>query len=418
MKFIFKSLFWLLVLVLLVMPAMLWFALSDHPAVSQQDSLSHDDIARAKAILSANLPRGAVSGSEHVFRVREQDIDLVAGYLIRKIPGAAVKVDVGASALSIQATAGVPLLPFKNFVNASFKLPVSTGMPQVEDLRVGQWPVPDAVAGWLLTSAVDQFGRGEQYRLAESSVKDVRVAPGMVEVYYIWQEDLIDKAREGYFTEDQRMALSAYHTKLLRMGGEVGLRGSLVAAFQPLFTLAANRSRKTSAVVENRALLLVLGAWASGRGMSALVGELGPGERLGAFRLALDGRHDFGQHFLTSAGLVAGGDRHLSDAVGLFKEIDDSDGGSGFSFTDLAADRAGTRFGELLLDRDRAADIQQRLAAGVAEADIMPPAKDLPEGMSMVDFSRRFGSVDDPRYRKVSEEIERRLDNTPLFRNK
>ena len=36
----------------------------------------------------------------------------------------------------------------------------------------------------------------------------------------------------------------------------------------------------------------------------------------------------------------------LSDVIGLYKEIEDSRGGSGFSFNDIAADRAGTRFGE------------------------------------------------------------------------
>ena len=46
------------------------------------------------------------------------------------------------------------------------------------------------------------------------------------------------------------------------------------------------------------------------------------------------GRKDFAQHFLASAALAARGDSTLSNAVGLFKEISDTDRGSGFSFTD------------------------------------------------------------------------------------
>ena len=33
------------------------------------------------------------------------------------------------------------------------------------------------------------------------------------------------------------------------------------------------------------------------------------------------------------------------DAIGVYKEVRDSRGGSGFSFNDMAANRAGTRFG-------------------------------------------------------------------------
>jgi len=415
MGFIFKSLFWLIVLLLLAVPVLGWLALSDQPAVQRDTPFSHRDIAQAKAIVSANLPRDAAPGSAQVFRVREQDIDLVAGYMIRQLPGATADVHVGEYSLIVKATATLPVLPRKQHLNVRFELPASVGIPQIQGLQIGQLPVPDSAARWLISSAIAYLGQGEQYRFAESTVNEIRVSPGLLEVHYIWHENLIDKARQGYFSEGERVAIKAYHTKIRRMG-EQASRGSLADAIGPLFSLAANRSRKTSAVVENRALLLVLGSWSSGRGMSALVGELPPDQRLPAFRLSLDGRLDFGQHFLTSAGLVAGGDESLSYAVGLYKEIADSDGGSGFSFTDLAADRAGTRFGELLLNDRTAEEVQQRLAKGVMESDIMPRARDLPEGMSMAEFASRFGDVDDPRYRTVSDEIDRRLDATPLYR--
>jgi hypothetical protein len=65
-------------------------------------------------------------------------------------------------------------------------------------------------------------------------------------------------------------------------------------------------------------------------------------------RVLLGGRVDFPQHFLVSAALVLEGSGTLSQAIGLYKEMLDSRGGSGFSFTDMAANLAGTRFGEAL----------------------------------------------------------------------
>ena len=51
------------------------------------------------------------------------------------------------------------------------------------------------------------------------------------------------------------------------------------------------------------------------------------------------------RHLLISAARAAEGGGPLSDAIGVYKEVSDSRGGSGFSFNDLAADRAGTRLG-------------------------------------------------------------------------
>jgi hypothetical protein len=44
---------------------------------------------------------------------------------------------------------------------------------------------------------------------------------------------------------------------------------------------------------------------------------------------------------MLSAVIAATADSNLSALVGVFKEIEDSKGGTGFSFPDLAADKAG-----------------------------------------------------------------------------
>jgi hypothetical protein len=89
-------------------------------------------------------------------------------------------------------------------------------------------------------------------------------------------------------------------------------------------------------------------------------------------------------------------------------------GGSGFSFNDLAADRAGTRFGELAV-RDAAA-LQARIAAGVSDADLMPPVSDLPEGLPQAEFVARYGGVGGAGYNRLLADIEARIDGLPMFR--
>ena len=57
-------------------------------------------------------------------------------------------------------------------------------------------------------------------------------------------------------------------------------------------------------------------------------------------------RADWTRHFTLSGGLTVMSAVGPSDAAGLLKEELDADGGSGFSFGDLMADRAGTTFAE------------------------------------------------------------------------
>jgi hypothetical protein len=115
-----------------------------------------------------------------------------------------------------------------------------------------------------------------------------------------------------------------------------------------------------------------------------------------------------------SALLAAEGTTPLSRAVGIYKEIADSRGGSGFSFNDIAADRAGTRFGERAV-RDPAA-LQALVARGVSDADLMPRFDDLPEFMAEPEFLRRFGGVGAPAYNQMIAEIDRRVDGLKFTR--
>jgi hypothetical protein len=106
-----------------------------------------------------------------------------------------------------------------------------------------------------------------------------------------------------------------------------------------------------------------------------------------------------------------------SDAIGVFKEELDAGGGSGFSFGDLLADRAGTTFA-LLATRDAAAAraLQERLAAGFRVDDFFPEAADLPEDIQDAELEARYGGVGGRLFRQYAAEVERRLWSCPTYR--
>ena len=105
----------------------------------------------------------------------------------------------------------------------------------------------------------------------------------------------------------------------------------------------------------------------------------------------------------------------VSNAIGLMKEVDDSRGSSGFSFTDLGADKAGTRFGYQVTTPTSASYLQQQLANSVRKQDLMPEVSDLPEGLSESEFVQRFGGVDSPRYNQIVAKIDRRVAGLTLY---
>ena len=97
-------------------------------------------------------------------------------------------------------------------------------------------------------------------------------------------------------------------------------------------------------------------------------------------------------------------------AVGIAKEMMDSAGGSGFSFVDLTADRAGTLFCiAATRDEDSARAMQRMIRNGATLEDYMPNALDLPEGITNVDFKNKYGGLGGVRTNELVEEIIERL---------
>jgi hypothetical protein len=96
--------------------------------------------------------------------------------------------------------------------------------------------------------------------------------------------------------------------------------------------------------------------------------------------LTLRGREDWARHYALSAALAVLEHPLVSDAGGLMiEQLDALTGGSGFSFGDLAADRAGVRFAVAATRSEAAAkSMQARLQSGFAVDDFFPPVADGP----------------------------------------
>jgi hypothetical protein len=243
----------------------------------------------------------------------------------------------------------------------------------------------------------------------------VAITPGELRLRYTWQPELLDSARARALSPDDRERLAAAHKRLVAHMDSVGhgrRQAPLAEVLGPLLQDAGSIDKNLSR--NYRDALLVIAFQLSERNIAQLIPEARQWPRPRALTLTLRGREDLAQHFSVSAALAAWAGEPLASAIGLGKEVDDARGGSGFSFADLAADRAGTRLGELAVGNP------QRLAAavsgGLGDAALLPPITGLPESMMSGEFQRRFGGVGAPAYQRMSDEIDRRIAALALFR--
>ncbi len=182
------------------------------------------------------------------------------------------------------------------------------------------------------------------------------------------------------------------------------------------FAFAEENSHRRNPVLPNKAAILALGV-ILGEGKVATVAKrkieltrLFQAERLRR-RITLYGRRDLSQHFWVSAGMAVLSNDAKSMTVGIAKEMMDSAGGSGFSFVDLTADRAGTLFTVAATRNEESARaMQARIRNGVVIADFVPNPLDLPEGIGNDGFQVKYGGLGGEGTKKIVEEIRRRLD--------
>lgn len=397
----------------------LFLAIETQPRVAPPAvAFTPEHIERAVALFNANDPRRLRVGSPGEIAVSQADLDLAARYLAQRFGRTNSHLTLHTGGASWASSTRLPPLPFgaqNAYLNLQMEWQLEQANASITRLQVGRLPVPSFIANALLAFAVEQLRDNSRTLSALlDSITQVQASPATLHVAYTWQglpPDAMGSTR--WFAEDQAR-VKAYGEWLATSSAKS--LTTLDTLLPPLLAYAAVRSSDDAqAIAENRAALIALAMAVNGEALSALLPANEPLVQPSPRTITLNGRGDSAQHFTVSAALAAVAGTPLADAVGLYKEINDSRGGSGFSFNDLAADRAGTRLGEQATDTLAGARRMQQLMAQ-GPAVLLPPVDDLPEDMQQADFARRFGSVDGPAAQRLRAVIEERIGALPLYR--
>lgn len=413
----------LLLLVLLLTPllalAVLLLSIDETPAVTRQAALAPAHVERARWLLARNDPRRMRAGVLRTIVVSQEDLDLAANYLANRYLGGASQIVLQDGRATVRASLALPANPLGRFINLEAALRETATLPRFEHLRLGRVPVPALLCNWLLDAGMARLQSSTDFGAAADVIKQVRSRNGFLSVNFEWSDAVPAQLKAALVGPQEQARWRSYHDRLVQRTGESGALRimRLEQLLGPLMQLAVERSAGGDPAAESRAALIVLAFYVNGKGLAALVPAARDWPVPQRHLVTLQGRVDFPRHFMISAALAATAGSPLSDVVGLYKELDDARVGSGFSFNDIAADRAGTRFGELAVSGMPAfGRIERAVANGLRESDLIPDVRDLPEFLTQAEFQRRFGGVGAPPYRAMMERIEQRIAALPLYR--
>ncbi|HSF57579.1 MAG TPA: hypothetical protein VLD83_05880 [Candidatus Binatia bacterium] len=295
----------------------------------------------------------------------------------------------------------------------------------MDELRLGSLSVPAMLLRLLSSSAYAMLMDDPQMRRIIEAVDALNTEPGTIN--FVFQSGALsrqvvpalvqllwERPDVAFETELYLRHLIVTYERLPAGADRFGL------LLQAAFTMAAERSKVHDPLLENRAAIFALAILLGHLDLELFVGELlDPELRARAKRaigtVPVRGRKDWTRHFWVSAALVLLSNEATSDRIGRLKEqLDAEDGGSGFSFADMLANAAGTRFAVAAMrDQSSARAMQERLARGFDLDVFFPPADDLPEDIPAAEFESRYGGVGGPGYRAIVDEINRRLDALP-----
>ena len=195
-----------------------------------------------------------------------------------------------------------------------------------------------------------------------------------------------------------------------------------VELLQLTFAFAEDNSHQADAIEPSKAAILALGTILGEERVAQVAKrkiDVGRSNEIKALyrRITLRGRNDLARHFWVSAALAVLSDESRSMDVGIAKELMDATaGGSGFSFVDLTADRAGTLFATAATrDSKSARSLQVTIQKGVVTSDFFPEVEGLPEGLTRDVFQEEYGGLGGAKTNEIVEEIQRRLNECPIL---
>jgi len=408
-------------------------SIEDTAIVQPSASLSVNEINRVKSILLLGNPASMKSGDLVNSKITQQDLNLALDYFSQTAPGAFkgrinshVKLDEKQA--YVQLSIRLPETPAGKFLNISAEIaPVDVtknddeAVIKFKALSIGNLEIAtfivDSLGGFLHKQMQKYI---EEYNLVSKTIHNISFNKHELNVNYIWDKQIANsikiKLGSRLISDNLKSAIIACANRLSHLNYKSGSRPSLNELFKPMFKQAKERSKINNPVTENKAVFIVMAANVLNRDIYRLI-DNGGNIKKKSNKFYLKGRADLSKHFLISAAITSMADSNLAETIGFEKEVTDSQGRSGFSFKDLAADYAGIRLAEYAIaNEQQARKVQDKLSSIEFETDYMPAIGDLPESLNRKELNKDY--MKSVTYKTMEQLIKMRIDDLMLYKER
>ncbi|MBK1723728.1 hypothetical protein [Thiocystis violacea] len=383
--------------------------LDSRPLLETDMHITAAERAWVQRWIAVNRPSANRSEGLNSLSLNEREANLLLNALVDKIGQGRGHVHLGQGGARILVSLRLPFDQVQSYLNLDLSVVEGDPLPRIASARIAGLPIPGVLAQTLVEQALGAVERAQ-------ILDQVQIQRDRILVSYAWRPYMLEHLGSGLVAAADLPHVLRYQARLETLTADKPRRKPIeLADLLAALLAAADADQATDPVTSNRAVILALAAYVNGRVMHDPA-EADTGNAKRPRVVLLRGRRDLGQHFMTSAALAVQGNDTLSSLIGWYKEVSDSDGGSGFSFADMTANRAGIRFAQLATQSPASARrLQQVAARGLTADDFMPPIDGLPEGMSRDSFTSRFGDPKTQAYQRMLTAIDQRIDARPLF---
>lgn len=402
-----------------------FLVLQEHPRVSVS---SAQQVDQAQSVNELVYDLSKIFKERHVghkVAVSQAQAQSLLGFMQRAIPKFNGTIDFTHYGGEMHMSILLEKWFSPRFINISMQLASSQDI-DITHLSVGRIPLPGNVLLKLISWVVNTYTDSQIASQAQTQIDTLTFSQRQAMVSVLPMHDFLTElklVRERIdFGGDNSLEIRiSYYLGFLMNVQSIPKSNntSLSAYIRELMLEAQIQSQPDTAHLENEAAILALAIYAGSSRFANFVGLTPPLAKdvlYGNFMPKLAKRTDLSQHFIFSAAIKLLSDQGVTVAIGEFKELMDRVvSGSGYSFVDLAADKAGVKFADYLTDPDTAKAAQSNLSIASNEAVFFPQVKDLPEGLKTDAFKQTFKTVDSPEYRAMIDEIKGRVARLPLY---
>lgn len=374
--------------------------------------LSNSDTLRAKEIVANSTLK-----TRKTLILSERELNLALSYLLNNYIYSTSKISVSKDQLRFEISLLLNKNDFGKYINLSFKLAKQENYPVINTLQIGKIKIADEFAGLILESIIKYTPLKDYYILASQHIKDIQINTTGFTISYISSADLKSQKKLSLDnTNYQPVIFYQQHITKIISQHDPKWRLSLAELLQPLFKLAYHRSTFANAIAENRAVLIAVSTYVNKNEIQAFIPiDISPSTQR-QYAASLYKRTDMAKHFVASAVLAATGAGTLADILGQEKELIDAKQGSGFSFIDLAGDKAGLRFGLTAVESEAQARKLQKIMANIKDyTAFMPEVRDLPENMNDITFKKIYRSIYSSKYQRMLKRIDLRISELAIY---